>query len=68
MSEIHVHFGDQDATDVQVLDDEHVQATTPPGTGTVDVTVTTAGGSSTLTAAYTYRQPPVASEIGRAHV
>jgi hypothetical protein len=49
-----VQFADADATGVTVVSDTELTATSPAGTGVVDVTVTTAGGSDTLTEGYTY--------------
>lgn len=51
-----VQFGAEDATDVVVVSDTEATVTAPAGTaGAVDVTVTTNGGSDTLTDAYTYQ-------------
>lgn len=41
-----VTFGPGSATDIAVVSDNEITVTAPPGTGSVDVTVTTAGGSS----------------------
>lgn len=49
-----VQFGEEEATDVTVVSDTEATVTVPAGTGEVDVTVTTTGGSDTLTGAYTY--------------
>lgn len=49
-----VQFGTEDATDVTVVSDTEVTVTAPAGTGVVDVTVSTSGGSDTLEGAYTY--------------
>jgi streptogramin lyase len=51
-----VRFGTQPATSYAVVDDSHIQATTPSGAGIVDVTVTTNAGTSPATAAdhFTY--------------
>lgn len=49
-----VTFGDTPATDVTVVSDTEATAIAPAGTGVVDVTVNTAGGSNTLTEGYTY--------------
>ena len=46
-----VYFGGQRATSVTVLSANYVIAVAPPGSGTVDVTLTTAGGTSQATAA-----------------
>ncbi|HLI72270.1 MAG TPA: IPT/TIG domain-containing protein [Acidimicrobiales bacterium] len=44
---------------------DSITATAPPGTGTVDVTVTTASGTSALTSAdaYTYRAAPTVTSV-----
>ncbi|CAO0837954.1 IPT/TIG domain-containing protein OS=Streptomyces microflavus OX=1919 GN=Smic_87380 PE=4 SV=1 [Streptomyces microflavus] len=55
-----VAFGSDPAASFTVDSDTQITATTPPGTpGTVDVTVTTAGGTSTVSAAdqFTYIAP-----------
>jgi len=44
-----VHFGSAAATGVNVLSDTALTAVAPPGSGTVDVTVTTPGGTSPAT-------------------
>jgi large repetitive protein len=50
-----VTVGGTPATDVTVVSDTEVTATTPAGTaGDVDVVVTTSGGSDTLAAGFTY--------------
>ncbi|MCK9916401.1 Ig-like domain repeat protein [Microbacteriaceae bacterium K1510] len=49
-----VMFGGTNALSFNVVNDSQLVATTPAGTGTVDVTVSTTGGSSTTTSAYTY--------------
>ena len=52
-----VDFGGTNAaTNVQVVSATEITATSPAGTGTVDVTVTTAGGTSTTSSAdqFTY--------------
>lgn len=49
-----VQFGDTEATDVTVVSDTEATVTVPAGTGEVDVTVTTIGGTDTLEASYTY--------------
>ncbi len=51
---VSVKFGDTAATDVTVVSDTEVTVTTPAGTGTVDVVVTTSGGSDTLADGFTY--------------
>lgn len=52
-----VHFGSATATNVQVLDNAHIQATAPTGAGTVGVTVSNANGTSGAVS-YTYVAPP----------
>jgi hypothetical protein len=54
-----VAFGGAPATDVAVQSSTQIEATAPPGSGTVDVTVTTPGGASSSTAAdqFTYITP-----------
>ena len=61
-SPIAVDFGGIPATNVTATASE-ITATAPPGTGTVDVTVVTIGGTSGTGAddQYTYEQPPAAS-------
>jgi len=49
-----VQFGAEEADNVTVVSDTEVTVDTPAGTGVVDVTVTTSGGSDTLADAYTY--------------
>ena len=41
-----VHFGTTPATDLDVVSDTSITVDSPAGTGTVDVTVTTPGGTS----------------------
>jgi IPT/TIG domain len=57
-----VDFGGTPATNV-TANATKITATAPPGTGTVDVIVTTIGGTSGTGASdqYTYEQPPTAS-------
>jgi hypothetical protein len=51
-----VRFGSQPATHLIVISARQITVVAPPGTGTVDVRVSTAGGTSTVQAgdAYTY--------------
>ena len=58
-----VKFGGTPATTVTPISATKITAVAPPGTGTVDVTVVTIGGTSGAGAAdqYTYQQPPTAS-------
>ena len=55
-----VSFGSNGATNVNVLSSTQITATSPPGSGTVDVTVTTSGGTSATGPAdrFTYNAPP----------
>ncbi len=46
------------ATEVHVVSDTELTATTPPGEGSAEVIVTDKGGSSTLGPSYTYEPPP----------
>ncbi|MBV8126681.1 MAG: IPT/TIG domain-containing protein, partial [Planctomycetaceae bacterium] len=43
-----VLFGTAAATNLHVVNDNSITATSPAGTGTVDVTVTTPSGTSTI--------------------
>jgi hypothetical protein len=52
-----VKFGGVAAT-FSVTDDTHIAATSPAGSGTVDVAVTSPGGSATASGAFTYVAPP----------
>lgn len=58
-----VHFGSADATSVDVTSATSLTAVAPPGFGTVDVTVTTGGGTSgTVTADhFAYATPSISS-------
>ena len=53
-----VDFGTTAATNVTVVSDTTITADSPAGTGTVDVTVTTPGGTSATSPAdqFTYRR------------
>jgi len=65
-----VRFGHRRATAVTVVDDGHAACTTPPGSGTVPVTIAGAGGaSSTLRGAYHYdhRRPAHPCQHDRHH-
>jgi glucose/arabinose dehydrogenase len=55
-----VHFGTTAATNVIVNSSTQITATSPVGTGVVDVRVTTSGGQSAIAPAgqFTYRNPP----------
>jgi IPT/TIG domain len=64
-----VEFGSTPATDVTVDSPTQITATAPPGsTGTVDVTVTTPGGTSSTSYAdqYTYASVPTISSLSPA--
>lgn len=54
-----VRFGNQDAADVTIVNDVTVNAVSPPGSGTVDVTVITPAGQSSPTTVdeFTYAAP-----------
>jgi Autotransporter beta-domain/IPT/TIG domain len=60
-----VQFGHTAATSFNVVNANTITATTPAGTGTVDVTVTTAGGTSATNAGdhYVYAQPPIVTSV-----
>ena len=60
-----VDFGSRPATSVAVISPTTVRVTAPPGTGTVDVRVTTRGGKSLKAAAdrYTYVSVPKVSRV-----
>ncbi|WP_344592857.1 IPT/TIG domain-containing protein [Streptomyces violaceusniger] len=61
-----VHFGPNLAAGFTVVSDNQLTATAPPGTGTVVVTVTTPGGTSTLgpgSPYYTYLGAPVINSL-----
>lgn len=63
---VSVTFGGTAATGVTVVSDTEITATTPAGTGVVDVAVSTAGGADTLEDAFTYQAPapaPTVTEI-----
>jgi alpha-tubulin suppressor-like RCC1 family protein len=56
-----VDFGTAPASDVHVLSETELTASSPPGTGVVDVTVTTPEGTSTATPAdrFSYQTPQI---------
>ncbi|WP_346534398.1 IPT/TIG domain-containing protein [Micromonospora sp. DPT] len=60
-----VRFGAAAATGVSVVDDTTLTAVAPAGSGTVDVRVTTPGGTSptSIAARYTYRLAPTVTAI-----
>jgi hypothetical protein len=53
-----VTFGGMPATSFAVVDDTQIEATAPAGAGSVDVSVTTIGGSDNVKGAYTYVPVP----------
>jgi hypothetical protein len=63
-----VHFGPALASNVNVMGDGSITATSPAGTGFVDVTVTTPGGTSATSAAdvYTYLPVPTVTQVSPA--
>ena len=63
-----IHFGPNAATNVTVVDASHITATSPLGSGTVDVTVTTPSGTSGTSAAdqFTYDAAPTVSAVNPA--
>ncbi|MEU4862512.1 IPT/TIG domain-containing protein [Kitasatospora aureofaciens] len=64
-----VHFGAAAATNITVISDSQITVTAPVGTGTVLVTATTPGGTSTVglgNAYYTYVAPPVITSLSPA--
>ena len=64
-----VDFGATAATDVTVVNDSTITATSPPGTGVVNVTVTTSGGVSPIGPAdqftYIVAPPPTVVSLVR---
>lgn len=60
-----VRFGTLPATAFTVVSDTQITATTPPGAGSVDITVVTAGGTSPTSAAdqYVYVAAPIVSAL-----
>jgi streptogramin lyase len=56
-----VKFGSAQAPSFEVLPQNTIKAVSPPGTGTVDVTVETAGGTSATTAADQFTYSPAYS-------
>jgi IPT/TIG domain len=60
-----VKFGSSDATSFEVQSPTSITAVSPAGAGTVDVTVTTAGGTTATTSAdhFTYVPPPTVAEL-----
>ncbi len=64
-----VKFGNQSATGVSVVSDTQLTAISPPGTGTVDLTVTTPGGTSAITgtARFSYAGVPSITGLSTQH-
>jgi hypothetical protein len=60
-TDLTVDFGTTPATNVTVVNDTMITATSPPGTGVVNVTVTTAAGTSATTSADQFTYAAVAA-------
>jgi hypothetical protein len=62
---VRVSFGNSVASAATVVNSSTITAVSPPGAGTIHVTVTTPGGSSTKTAAdrFSYKARPVVSKV-----
>ena len=60
-----VNFGATPAINVVIVSDTQLTATSPPGTGTVNITVVTPGGASRFSAAdqFTYGAAPVVTGV-----
>jgi hypothetical protein len=58
-----VSFGGVPATNVNVSGASMLTCNTPPGNGTVDVVVTTDGGTFTLTGAFAYVPAPTLTDV-----
>jgi IPT/TIG domain len=60
-----VLFGSSAATNVQIRSDAELLATSPPGSGQVDITVTSPAGASPVLPGdqFTYAEPPVVEEV-----
>jgi alpha-tubulin suppressor-like RCC1 family protein len=60
-----VDFGANAATSFEVTSDTTATAVAPPGTGTVDITITTPAGVSAKSTSdrYTYQHPPTVSKL-----
>jgi hypothetical protein len=60
-----VEFGSTPALSYDVVNDNEIDAVVPEGTGTVDVTVTSPAGTSSLSSAdrYTFVSPPTVSSV-----
>jgi IPT/TIG domain len=56
-----VYFGKTAISNFNVVSDTQITVTSPAGSGTVDITVTTAGGPSAISSAdqFTYTSPPL---------
>jgi IPT/TIG domain len=61
-----VDFGMSPATSLTVVSDTSITASSPPGSGTVDVTVTTPGGTSAATASDEFMYVPSVSSVNPA--
>ena len=63
-----VAFGATPASSFKIVSANLISAVSPAGTGTVDITVTTAGGTSVMTLAdqYSYVEPPTVSSVAPA--
>jgi Family of unknown function (DUF6519)/IPT/TIG domain len=58
-----VRFGPSAATTINVDSDTQISAISPPGSGTVDVTVTTTAGTSAATAADRFSYGPAVTQV-----
>ncbi len=56
-------FGDNPATDVQVLNSTSLTAVAPEGEGVVDVTLTNSTGTDILNDGYSYNEPPFLASV-----
>jgi IPT/TIG domain/Galactose oxidase, central domain len=63
--DVTVAFGSNNATNITIVSPTQITATTPPGTGTVNVLVTAPGGTSAAAAGnqFTYIAPPTVASI-----
>ncbi|MBI1851431.1 MAG: IPT/TIG domain-containing protein [Planctomycetes bacterium] len=67
VTDLRVRVGDMDARVVNVAG-TRVRVLTPPGSGTVDVTVATRFDSATIAGAYSYVAPEIAARYGNVSV